>query len=137
EGNWHDVSMRIDSGRLHPQWPGMPQLTKRMQAGTSLTLQEKAKVLSAATLQAIQKALPKVENVEQRINHNIQMHEYEALLFSEQQRLAQCLGVEETKVQSVLAQYETPEHINTNPQHAPAKPLENIISPRKYRKRRD
>lgn len=114
----------------------MPELTQRMQAGASLTLQQKAQAINTATLQAIQQALPQVENVEQRFIPYIQMHEYEALLFSEQQTLAQCLGVEETKVQSVLAQYKTPEHINTNPQRAPAKQIENLIAPHKYRKRR-
>lgn len=136
QGNCHAVSMMIDYFRLHPQWPGMPELTQCMQAGASLTLQQKAQALNTATLQAIQQALPQVENVEQRFIPYIQMHEYEALLFSEQQTLAQCLGVEETKVQSVLAQYKTPEHINTNPQRTPAKQIENLIRPRQYRKRR-
>lgn len=137
QGNCHAVSMMIDYFRLHPQWPGLPQLTQRMQAGASLTLQEKAQVLNTATLQAVQQALPQVKDIEQRFIPYIQMHEYEALLFSEQQRLAQCLGIEESKIQHVLAQYETPEHINTNPQRAPAEQIKNLINSRKYRKRRD
>lgn len=137
QGNYQTVSTMIDFFRLHPQWQGMPELTQRIQAGASLSLQEKAQVLSQATLQAMQQALPKVPNLAQRFLPYIQMHEYEALLFSEQQKLAQCLDVEEAKVQKVLAQYQTPEHINTNPQRAPAKQLENLIAPRKYRKRRD
>lgn len=131
------VSMMIDYFRLDPAWPGMPQLQQRMNSGATLSLQEKADFLNQGTLDALRLALPAVENIEQRFIPYIQMHEYEALLFSQQDVLATYLGVDERQVAKILQQYKTPEHINTNPTKAPAAQLQVLTSPRNYRKRRD
>lgn len=130
------VSMMVDFFRLDPNWPGMPKLQQHINSGASLTLKEKAEALGQATVQALQQKIPAIVDIEQRFIPYIQMHEYEALLFSQKEVLIEHLNIDEQRINKVLQQYETPEHINTNPNKAPAAQLQ-ALSPRKYHKRRD
>jgi len=60
----------------------------------------------------------------------IQMHEFEALLFSDVQAFETSLGVTESQrkaLYDVQKEFTTPEHINDSPKTAPSKILEKII----------
>jgi hypothetical protein len=51
------------------------------------------------------------------------VHEFEALLFSDAGTLARHLGIDESKVVTVLSECGSPEAINNNPLTAPSKRL--------------
>ncbi len=64
----------------------------------------------------------------------IQLHEFEALLFSNINKIDACMELYSVhgKVQQLrdsTNHFETPEHINTSPETAPSKILENIYPP--------
>lgn len=74
----------------------------------------------------------------ERFIPHIQPHEYEALLFSDVEKLVsiepdwiECLD----KLVRVRNEYESPEHINNSFETAPSKRLEKLLNP-KYRKTR-
>jgi hypothetical protein len=61
----------------------------------------------------------------------IQLHEFEALLFSNTDLIDQCMQPREQQnkikhLNQIINQYETPEHINSSPTGAPSKRLESI-----------
>jgi len=60
----------------------------------------------------------------------IVIHEFEALLFSDSQILANRLGVKVSEVSAVVSKFGNPEAINSNPETAPSKRLDQW-SPRK------
>lgn len=53
----------------------------------------------------------------------VQMYEFESLLFSSPKAVADNLNVNLSSVESILQQFETPEHINNSSQTAPSKRL--------------
>jgi hypothetical protein len=61
---------------------------------------------------------------------HFQLHEFEALLFSKpsilQEWLALYQKIEDNAFQQIRADFETPEHINDNPNTAPSKRIERI-----------
>ena len=63
----------------------------------------------------------------------IQLHEFEALLFSSDASFGDLFSEKEAKeLSKVVAQYPNPEEINTTPEGAPSKRLQAIVSD--YRK---
>ena len=64
-----------------------------------------------------------------RIVPYVQMHEFEALLFSDPKALAESLEQKRLKTQfeSICQRYETPEDINNSPQTAPSKQIEKFF----------
>lgn len=59
---------------------------------------------------------------------NIQMYEFEGLLFSKPEVLAKSIGCERTKerFQTIRDQFDSPESINNSPQTAPSKRIESL-----------
>ena len=70
---------------------------------------------------------------EQRFIPYLQLHEFEGLLFSEPELIAETMGGKLGDVQRVRDRFQTPEEINNNPQTAPSKRLEGIFG-KKYNK---
>ncbi len=62
--------------------------------------------------------------INQRFLPFMMVHEFEALLFSDVQTLADEIGVSEAEVRQVLEECGSPEQINNSPQTAPSKRLE-------------
>ncbi|MDR2013835.1 MAG: DUF4276 family protein [Rhodanobacter sp.] len=89
--------------------------------------------------QALHKAIVEaVGCASERFIPHIQPHEFEGLLFSDTQALAQIeLGWRnsEGKLAAVRAGFNTPEHINNSHETAPSKRLEKLLQPG-YRKTR-
>lgn len=75
-----------------------------------------------------------VQNLIQDIGENnlrrfipyVQMYEFEGLLFSDSEAIASNLGVNLTSVESIVTEFDTPEHINNSPRTAPSKRLQAL-----------
>jgi hypothetical protein len=64
------------------------------------------------------------QQAERRFIPFVAVHEFEALLFSDAGILADQLGIDETKIVTVLSECGSPEAINNNPLTAPSKRLD-------------
>lgn len=114
------ISTMFDYFRLDPNWPGNTSL-----AGSPTAI-SKAERIETATLAMIRELFPN-HNVEGRFVPYIEMHEFEALLFSDASILADSIGVMPGKIQSILDECGEPEEINDGPNSAPSKRLEKLI----------
>ncbi|MCP4219960.1 MAG: DUF4276 family protein [bacterium] len=130
------VSTLFDLYGINSRWPGKADITPNDKAG------EKARKMETATLSAMKELAVsdryKKHNlrIEQRFIPYIAMHEFEALLFSDAEKLAQQIGVEAGKIHGILKACEEPEEINDHPDTAPSKRLNSYYRERneKYRK---
>lgn len=119
------VSTMFDYFRIDSHWPGQKKVSEQIEKGTTLSAIEKAKILEDSTKKSIQKSF-KEHRTESRFIPYIGMHEFEALLFSDADILAQGLGVEAKKISEILDEYNTPEEINDHPEKAPSKQIEKL-----------
>jgi hypothetical protein len=110
------ISTMFDYFRLDSNWPG----NVNMQGCTSAV--EKAEKIEEATLVRIGESFPD-HNVEERFTPYIEMHEFEALLFSDASILAKKIGVDTGKIEDVLDEFGEPEEIDDGPDTAPSKRL--------------
>jgi len=62
-------------------------------------------------------------DAEHRFIPYIEMHEFEALLFSDPNVLAEKIEVDVLQIQEILEEYNSPEEINDDPTKAPSKRL--------------
>ena len=113
------ISTMFDYFRLESSWPG------NMPGGT--TAIEKAEAIEAATLGKIKESFPG-HNVDGRFIPYIEMHEFEALLFSDVSILANKIGVNESKIKGILDECQEPEEINDGQDTAPSKRLISLNS---------
>lgn len=108
------ITTFFDYYGLDHNWPG------RRQAATLLHAVDKAKHLENATLEAICN-LTSAVNTKERFIPFFAMHEFEALLFSDPDRLAQMLVVDVRIIQNICISFNNPEEINDDPITAPSK----------------
>jgi hypothetical protein len=102
-------------------WPGLKQITKQH------TPQQITSILSTATNKELLQDIPEYElKVKQRFIFYMSMHEFEALLFSNPQILADKLKINIKKTTKIVRQYKTPEAINNHPNTAPSKILARL-----------
>ncbi len=120
------VSTMVDYFRLDTNWPGMDEIQSRLSSGETVPLDEKSRILQQATLKSVSSALPDIAKLEERFIPYIQMHEFEALLFSDANILAAQMKINLNDLQLVIDEYETPEHINTDPIKAPSKRIAQL-----------
>ena len=125
------VSTMFDYFRIDSSWPGYGQLRIQQDKGTRFTARDKALLIETETKQKAAAEFVSLD-VERRFIPYIEMHEFEALLFSDTEILARELGVQAKQVAQIIAQYDNPEEINEDPSRAPSKRLE-ALSPG-YRK---
>ena len=119
------ISTMFDYFRIDSGWPGRAEVQRQVQTGTTLTASHKAEILEAATRHEIVKAFPGC-NAENRFVPYIEMHEFEALLFSDADILAEKTGIEVSLIRSIIEAYANPEEINDDPAKAPGKRLESL-----------
>ncbi len=119
------VSTMFDYSRIDENWPGRDTVRQKIVNGAVLSATEKAKTLEDATLAEIGKLLPDYD-VERRFVPYIEMHEFEALLFSNAGILAKKIGIKAVKINNILAEYNGPEEINDDPTKTPSKRLERL-----------
>ncbi len=120
------VSTMFDYFRIETNWPG------RSDIQSNDTATKKAEKMEDKTLLEIKKLFPD-KNIEKRFIPYIEMHEFEAMLFSDASKLANILGVSLTEIDSILSECGEPEEINDNQETAPSKRLQNLCY-KKYRK---
>ena len=119
------ISTMFDYFRLDPGWPGNVDMQ-----GCPTAI-EKAERIENATLAKIGELFPD-HNVEGRFIPYIEMHEFEALLFSEASILANTIGVDTGQIEDILDEFGEPEEINDGPDTAPSKRLISLHN--RYRK---
>jgi len=120
------VTTLFDYYGMPDSWPG------KLQAKTATTT--KAEIVEQAMRENIAVILgPSLEI--KRFLPYVQMHEFEALLFSKPSTICETLlsPESESKVLSIRSEFSTPEDINDNPMTAPSKRLSGLF--RGYRKR--
>jgi hypothetical protein len=110
------ISTMFDYFRLDPSWP------RNVNVQSCSTAVEKAEKIEGATLARIRELFPD-HNVEGRLIPYIEMHEFEALLFSDASILASKIGVDTGKVEDILDEFGEPEEIDDRPDKAPSKRL--------------
>jgi len=120
------VSTMFDYFRIERDWPGRKSIKNNDSAF------EKARKMEHETLSVILKEYPD-QNVEKRFIPYISMHEFEALLFSDTNILAQIINTDPINIENILKECGEPEEINDNELTAPSKRLQSLCY-RKYRK---
>ena len=121
------VSTMFDFFRIDADWPGKRGVLRQISDGTNLSATEKGEVLEEATLSEIEGEFSDY-NPQRRFLPYIEMHEFEALLFSNASVLANIIGVNETEIEDILDECEEPEEIDDGPDTAPSKRLIRLRS---------
>ncbi|MDD3043834.1 MAG: DUF4276 family protein [Candidatus Delongbacteria bacterium] len=121
------ISTMFDFFRIDADWPGMNDIRNKKKSGIKLTSEEKAAILEEATHKMILKEIPKT-NAKNRFIPYFEMHEFEALLFSDTNVIAEKTGIAKTELEKIIKQYKHPEDINEDPKNAPSKQLLKLKS---------
>lgn len=119
------ISTMFDYSRIDSQWPGKTQVINKQQSGKVLPAVNKAEIIESATKSEIAKIFPGLD-VAKRFIPYIEMHEFEALLFSDAKILASQLEIDLQEIHKILHTCGVPEEINDNPSRSPAKLLEGL-----------
>jgi len=129
----HDtyISTMFDYFRIDSMWPGKKEVDQQIRNGATLTASHKAELLEAATYEDIVKTFSEFYS-EKRFVPYIEMHEFEALLFSDANILAKKSKIDILQILEIIEEYKNPEEINDDPVKSPAKRLKTLNS--KYRK---
>ena len=125
------VSTMFDYFRIESDWPGRNRVNHQIETGVSLTSNEKGKILEEETYNIILTEFGQYNAVNRFIPY-IEMHEFEAMLFSDIDILAQKINVNISLVRDILAKYDNPEEINDTPGNAPSRRI--LAMNRSYRK---
>ena len=119
------ISTMFDYFRIDSKWPGKIEVQRQIQNGTTLTAIDKAEILEAATHNEIVKLFSGC-NSENRFVPYIEMHEFEALLFSDADILAEKTGIDALHIRKIINEHKSPEEINDDPVKAPSKQLKAL-----------
>ncbi|WP_038178651.1 DUF4276 family protein [Vibrio rhizosphaerae] len=109
------------------EWPGLTDIPVGSMPA------QIADHLNRATKQAVNDLYGDVRS-EERFIPFVAMHEFEALLFSDSEVLANELGIDEQGVKDVLTECGEPESINNGPETAPSKRLNGWTASGKFPK---
>ena len=116
------ITTMFDYFRIDSKWPGKARVRRQIQHGATLTAIQKAKTLETATRNEIVKSFPGYGS-ENRFIPYIEMHEFEALLFSDAGILAEKTGIDVAQIRIIIEGFDNPEEINDDPVKAPSKRL--------------
>lgn len=108
---------------------GLPEnFPGKIEANDLQSSADKAAHMNAVLVEKLTEKLG--EEAMRRFIPNIQMYEFEALLFSNPETLAESIGCERTKdkFQAIRDDFDTPESINNSLQTAPSKRIENLCT---------
>ena len=119
------ISTMFDYFRIDSMWPGRAEVSRKIRNGATLTAIHKAGILEAATHDEIVKSFSGC-NSENRFIPYIEMHEFEALLFSDADILAEKTEIDVSQIREIVEEYNNPEEINEDPVKTPAKRLESL-----------
>jgi hypothetical protein len=129
----HDtyVSTMFDYFRIDADWPGRAEVCQRIERGATPTARQKASILEVATRQAIEESYPQ-SNAGKRFIPYVEMHEFEAMLFSDASILASEADIDMSAIDRILDEHGEPEEIDDDPLRAPSKQIIALNS--SYRK---
>lgn len=115
------VTTMFDFYRMPTTWPGRANASRVSHDKKARTVEEAIKV-------AMQTHLGSAFD-ERRLLPYVQMHEYEALLFSQPNAISGVMRAKESvaELEEIRKSFESPEHINDSPETAPSKRLEAIF----------
>jgi len=116
------ISTMFDYFRIDSKWPGKMEVDQKIRNGATLTASHKAELLEAATHEDIVKTFSEFHS-EKRFIPYIEMHEFEALLFSDANILAEKSKIEVWQIREIIEAYKNPEEINDDPVKSPSKRL--------------
>ncbi len=119
------VTLFVDYYGIGSDWPGINSVNN------SLSPIEIAKYINEATQKEIDKNFDNLKS-NSRFISNITIYEFEALLFSDVNKLADQINVNKTEIDKIIEECGEPEKINTSVETAPSKRLEKIY--RRYKK---
>lgn len=94
---------------------------------------EIAQMLNKGAVEQLKVSFPDL-NIEQRYIPYMAMHEFESLLFSDAQVLANALNVKEQVIIDIINECGEPEKINNSRETAPSKRLDNLKSVGSFKK---
>jgi len=119
------ITTMFDYFRIDSEWPGKADALQQVKNGTTLTASQKAEILESATRTEIVRIFPGCGS-ENRFVPYIEMHEFEALLFSDADILADKTQIDAALIRRIIDKYDSPEEINDDPANAPGKRLESL-----------
>lgn len=119
------ISTMFDYFRIDSKWPGKAEVLQQIRNGATLTAIHKAKILETATRNEIVRALSGCDS-ENRFVPYIEMHEFEALLFSNVDILAEKTGIDASHIRKIIQKYNNPEEINDDPVKVPSERLKAL-----------
>lgn len=108
------------------EWPNLDNVAKKSH-------RDIARLLNESASQHVKQAFSQIQ-VDNRFIPYMTMHEFEALLFSDIQILADALEVEVKQVEEIIKECGEPEKINNSPETAPSKRLDKLKKHGKFRK---
>jgi hypothetical protein len=115
------ITTMFDFYGMPTSWPGRAKASKAKH-------ENKAKTVEEAIKEALQEDLGSQYD-ERRLIPYVQMHEYEALLFSQPNAISEVMRAEQSlaALEEIRNTFESPEHINDSPETAPSKRLEALF----------
>ncbi len=113
------LTLFLDYYGIRGDWPGLAEAKQQNTPGN------KAARINLATYDEVERLFGEY-GVYWRFIPYIAMHEFEALLFSEPQTLAEQLGVSQTEIEAILTECGEPEAIDDSYLTAPSKRLETL-----------
>ena len=119
------ISTMFDYFRIDSKWPGKREVRRQIRNGATLTAIHKAEILEAATRNEIVSAFSDCDS-ENRFVPYIEMHEFEALLFSDANILAEKTEIDVSQIRRIVEEHNNPEEINDDPGKTPDKRLEAL-----------
>jgi len=121
------ISTMFDYFRIDSNWPGREEARRQVLHGATLTASHKAEILETATHNEIESSFPGYDSGNRFIPY-IEMHEFEALLFSDADILAEKTEIEVSQILKIIEGFDNPEEINDDPAKAPSKRLGALAS---------
>jgi len=113
------LTLFVDYYGIKNDWPGLQEAKEQS------TPKSKAEKINCATKDKVNELFQNW-NSERRFIPYVSMHEFEALLFSEPQKLANKLNVSQSEIDKILSDCGEPENIDDSPVTAPSKRLEKL-----------
>ena len=131
------VSTAFDYYGIDSDWPGVDAIKKKFDSGKKLSPIEIGDTLKEATAKHMKKYLKeeKKSNIDMsRFIPYFQVHEFEALLFSDLEKLAEVIGAGSTAVEiNKRIQENAPEEINDNKETSPSQRIHQLFREKKKR----
>ncbi len=91
----------FDYFRIDSKCPGKAEVSQRLRNGATLTAIDKAEIIESATRDALVKAFPGRDPGNRFIPY-VEMHEFEALLFSDAGILAEKTEIDLSQIQRII-----------------------------------